>query len=168
MAKTHFFKFILKGYTKDLVTEVRESDINRLKEILFNYEVRAVNFDYFWFHSINGRSYAINLSYVQAVSYLWEPVDAPPDTMRDEGAIELYFAGKQEPLIIDGADKDTLYDLFYDLELKSAKMSCPLLIDDDGEEIQFFAREIVYVTAPSHMISEGEKIALERDGFDTE
>jgi len=84
--------------------------------LILNDGVSSTEANFFWFNSIDGRSIIINLSAVQAVRFLWDPAALPPDTTRNEGAIEIMLRGRRKPLQEHTDEPEQLYDLFANLQ----------------------------------------------------
>jgi hypothetical protein len=76
----------------------------------------------------------------------------PPDTIRDDGAILISLRGRGEPLKTYTDWPDQLSELFRDLELGPDVVAFPKFDDEDGEPLQLNSREIVWITAPAHIV----------------
>jgi hypothetical protein len=98
MAKTYFLRFLIRDHADDLIVEVRKEEATRLRLMLDDCSAPSSTTRFFVFDAVDGRSIAINLSDVQAVRFLWDPVNLPPDTKRAEGAIQILLRGREAPL----------------------------------------------------------------------
>ena len=78
----------------------------------------------------------------------------PPDTTRDGGAILISLRGRREPLKTYTDWPEQLAELFRDLELGPDLVAFPKFDDEDGEPLQLNAREIVWITAPAHIVKD--------------
>lgn len=164
MAKKYSLRFLLRD-GDDLVFGVREAEFNRLQTVLHNSDF-AMRVYFFWFNSIDGRSVIINLSDVQAVRFLWDIAELPPDLIRNDGVIEIKLRGRQKPLHEDTENPEQIYDLFTNLQHGPDVEAYPSFDDVDGEPIQLNAREVVWIIAPTHLLDEGERLIVKEDGLE--
>ncbi len=162
MAKLHFLYFLLRGKSEDLVCEVRANECDRLRNALFSSECSEAESEFFVFDTVEGRTTAINLAQVQAVRYLWNPAKFPTDLKRDSGAINICLRGRKETLEEYTENPEQLSALFSTLECATNIEPFPSFPDEDGEELQLNAKEIVWVAAPSHLLKKGYRI-IEKD-----
>lgn len=144
---------------RDLIVEVRKEEAERLRLMLDDCSARSSTTRFFVFDAVDGRSIAINLSDVQAVRFLWDPVDLPPDTKRAEGAIQILLRGREAPLEEYPDSPEQLFDLFANLDYGPEIVPYPSFDDADGEPLQLNANEVVSVVAPTHLLSEGARLA---------
>ena len=153
MAEQHFLRFALHNETEDLIFEVRKGDSERLEHILKSATFDEDNPTPFYFHSLDGRAVVINLRQVQAVRFLWEPVAAPSDMVVNEDLILIKLRGRAETLDVFSEDWDQVFLAFYDLEM--GVRAYPSFLDEDGELLTISARELVWMSAPAHLVEEG-------------
>lgn len=160
MAKNYSIHFLIRDREngKGITLPVRKGEQDRLRSILDGYSGDTNRLGFVWLDAIDGRSVAINLKYVQAVRYLWEPSSAPPDAVRFEGQVSIYLCGRAEPLVEGVADPVGLYDFFSNLQYGADIVAFPHFEDVDGETIQFNASEIMWVVAPKIVLDEGSEI----------
>ena len=154
MAKRYYLRFLIRNQSDDLLCEVRKRESSRLSSILGNGEWPFDMTRFFRFDTVDGRSVAVNLADVQAVRFLWDPTPLPPDTTRDGGAILISLRGRSEPLKTYTDWSEQLAELFRDLELGPDLVAFPKFDDEDGEPLQLNAREIVWITAPAHIVKD--------------
>ena len=152
MAKRYYLRFLIRNQSEDLLCEVRQGESSRLSSILDDVEWPFDTTRFFRFNTVDGRSVAVNLSDVQAVRFLWDPTPLPPDTTRDDGEILISLRGRREPLKTYTDWPEQLAELFRDLELGPDLVAFPKFDDEDGEPLQLNAREIVWITAPAHIV----------------
>jgi len=167
MAKRYFLSFLIRNQADPLVCEVRNKETDRLEEML----AKATSSNpavFFSFDTVDGTSVAINLTDVQAVRFLWDPAELPPDTSRDNGMIRICLRGRAELLETDTESPDQLFGLFFDLEHGPDNFPYPSFEDEDGELVQLNAREIVWVMAPTHLLDEGAPSSREEGRPDRE
>lgn len=164
MAKKYSLRFLLRD-GDDLVFGVREAELDRLQTVLHNSEFGAEAY-FFWFNSIDGRSVIINLPDVQAVRFLWDIAELPPDSIRNNEMIEVKLRGRQKPLQEDTENPEQIYDLFTNLQQGPDVVAYPSFDDVDGEPIQLNAREVVWIIAPTHLLDEGERLIVKEDGLE--
>ena len=98
MAEQHYLRFLIRDQAEDLVCEVRKDESDRLASILADAGTASKETRFFWFRCLDGTSIAINLAYVQAVRFLWDPATLPPDAIRSEEVVRILFRGRQAPL----------------------------------------------------------------------
>ena len=164
MAKLHFLYFLLRDESDDLVCEVRANECDRLRDALINSGSSDVMSEFFVFDTVEGRTVAINLAHVQAVRYLWDPTKFPSDLKRDSGAINICLRGRENALEEYTENPEQLSALFSTLDYGSDIEAFPSFLDEDGEELQLNAKEIVWVAAPSHLLKDGYHI-IEEDKY---
>jgi hypothetical protein len=158
---TYFIRFLFRDQSEDLVCQVQKRESERLELILndFNKDL------FFCFDVFEGKTVAVNLEEVQCVRYLWEPMGYAPDIVRSDDLVQVKLRGRSEILETGVGDYEHLAEFFSDLQFGPDSVSHPSFQDEDGEWIQFNAKEIVWVTAPVHIISEGYAIIEAKDGL---
>ena len=156
MAKRYYLRFLIRNQSEDLLCEVRQGESSRLSSILDDVEWPFDTTRFFRFNTVDGRSVAVNLSDVQAVRFLWDPTPLPPDTTRDDGEILISLRGRREPLKTYTDWPEQLSGLFMELDLAPDSVAFPKFDDEDGEPLQLNAREIVWITAPAHIVEEDD------------
>lgn len=144
---------MVRNYREHLIFEVRRDTSKRLRLVLDDREWNKPGF--FHFDTVDGRTVAINLELVQAVRYLWEPSELPPDETRHEGEVLIQFRGSDTPLSTFATCPEQLFDFFFMLEHVPGATSFPAFEDEDGELLQINAHEVVWVVAPTHLIDAG-------------
>jgi hypothetical protein len=167
MPKQHFLKFIIHNQTDDLLLEVREAEVDRIRNQIndFNGDTSEVRFH--WIETVDGKNIIINMACVQAIRILWDAVEFPSDMTRSQGPIVIALRGATEQLKFHTEEPDQIYDLFTNLEHGPDVVPYPMCNDEDGEPIIINAREVVWVMAPTHIIDEGRQIVIEEDGLGT-
>lgn len=163
MATNYLLKIFMRDRPDCMVFPIRQGEADRLETVLdkdpppFSDETR-----FFWFDTIDGRSVAINLAYLQAVHYLWDAAPYPADDVRsaEDQDIELLFRGKSEPLHLETDEPAQLHDFFADLERGPEEVPYPKFEDGDGETIQINPRELVWAIAPKELVTEGLETVL--------
>ena len=155
MAKPFFLRFLVVGQP-DLIFEVREPVWDRLRLTMVSMPVEKARPGFFWFDTIDGRSAIINLAFVQAVRLLWEVAAAPPDLLRSDECIRIQFRGGVEVVEEYSENPEDIFALFLDLE--AGMIRCPSFIDQDGEMMFVVSDQVVCITAPSHLLAEGQRI----------
>jgi hypothetical protein len=166
MAKTYFLRFLIRNHADDLMVEVRKEEATRLRLMLEDGSTPPRTARFFVFDAVDGRSIAINLSDVQAVRFLWDPVALPPDTKRAEGAIQILLRGRENPLEEYPDSPEQVFALFANLDYGPEIVPYPSFDDADGEQFQLNANEIVSVVVPTHLLSEGARLAAIEDGLE--
>jgi hypothetical protein len=163
MAKRFFLRFLLRNQEEDLIVEVREQQSDRLTQILDGLFDSPNCRQFFWFDTVDGRSIVLNLADVQAVRCLWDPAAGPADSTRFDGGIQICLRGRAEVLEEYTEEPDQLFDLFTNLELGDARF--PTFDDVDGEPVYLNADEVVWISAPTHLIEEGRGMVAKEDGL---
>ena len=165
MAKRYFLSFLICDQDDPLLCEVRKSESDRLASILAEANDSSLT-EFFWFKTVDGKSIAINLRFVQVARFLWEPAESPSDTARNEGMVYICLRGRHLPLETYTESPDRLFELFMNLQYGPDVVPFPKFDDEDGETLQLNAREVVWVMAPTHLIEEGEQMVIKEDGLD--
>jgi hypothetical protein len=160
MSKNYYLRFLLKNQADDFTFEVRKEEADRLDHFYQHHVIARDDSFFFWLRSTNGRSIIINLAEVQAVRFLWDPAQFPSDDIRGKEQVEILFRGRQKPLSEFAEAPDQLYDLFSNLQLGDAALENPYLLDIDGEVMQLNRHEIVWITAPTHLLDEGANMIM--------
>ena len=161
MATTYFIRFLFRDQSESLLCQVLKNESERLELVL-----NDLNKDlFFCFDDVQGRTVAVNLEEVQAVQYLWEPVAFGPDILCNDEPVRVKLRGRSEIVESDVGDYEHLADFFFDLQHGPNSVSHPKFEDEDGEWLQFRATEIVWVSAPAHIINEGIELVEKRDGL---
>ena len=163
----HFLKLFLRGEFDTLIVEVREQETDRLHDIVDRLSGDPAQSEFFWFDTVDGKSFAINLSLLQAVHFLWDPTPLPPDPTRYEGPIVIALRERKQTIDTDTASPEQVFAFFIELEHGPEMVPFPGFEDEDGETLLVRASEIAYVMAPLHLIEEGRLIVRgELDGSD--
>jgi hypothetical protein len=160
MAKRYSLVFLVRGQ-EDLSFEVREKESERLDKVLSGSSAA----EFFWFDSLDGRSVVINLTFVQAVRHLWDASRGASDSLRYEGGISIYLRGRPEPVQTYTESPDELFNLFYALESGAEFSRFPGFMDEDGEWFSLNPAELVWISAPTHLIEDGRRV-VEAEGGD--
>lgn len=105
---------------------------------------------------------------MQAVRFLWNSAVGATDSIRDEGMIQLLFRGREKPVEAYSESPDQIYDLFTNLQHGPDVVAYPRFEDEDGELFQLNPLELVWISAPTHLLTEGGKRIAEEDGLDFE
>lgn len=152
MSKRHFLKLFFRDERDFLLHEVRKKDSDRLYDLLSSDRTSYV--DFFCYEGMEGRTHAINLQWLQAINYLWEPSAGPSDLLRYEGPTLLKLKNRRvmEFDIYEGGSR--LDDFFQALEEGCESAPFPSFVDPDGELFQVSAPEVVWISAPSYLLSE--------------
>lgn len=166
MAKTHHIRFLMRSQAKDLIFEVRQKDCERLEHLLLNAHGDVEDKGFFWFDSLDGRSIAINLRYVQGVRFIWDRAALPSDIKYYDGPTRIFLSGRTDAIEDDTENLEELYDFFTNLEYGPGTVPYPCLVDEDGEMIYFDANEVVMVSAPAHLVQKGGRLIAKEDGLD--
>jgi len=154
----------------DYAYEVSQDDYERLAGWLNNPDDMG---RFFWFSSSNGYNIAINLDYLQAVRFLWDPdyealgighvIDDVERT--EKSGITVSLVNQTDFLHLNSQNPDRVYDFFTELEYGYKTIPYPSFIDEDGESIYISSKELVWISAPSSMLEEGHQMVIERDGL---
>ena len=165
MAKIHSLKLLLRSIEQPLILNVIEEECDRLKSVLATLTIDESSIAFFNLSTLDGKLYSINLRYLQAVNYLWEPSPLALDRIRYEGAIEVHLMNRESPVETYTETPSEVYDFFCGLELDSG-LSFLGFTDNDGELLYFQCNEIIYAMTPEHIYKEGEIIVNQEDlGF---
>lgn len=159
----HFLKFTLRGEAEPLHVEVRKEVIDRFKVITQDSRLAPNLGSFFRFDTVDGKTFAINLGFVQGVHILWEPSFAE-DLVRHEGPIVVAFRDRCERHDFLTHAPEQLYVFFLELESGAEAAPFPSFEDDDGELFMVNAREVLYAIAPYHLVEEGRKIVMQDIG----
>jgi hypothetical protein len=157
----HFLKLFLRGESDALIVEVREQETDRLSGIVDRLSSDPAQSEFFWFDTVDGKSFAINLSLLQAVHLLWDPTPLPPDPTRYDGPIIIALRERKQTIETDTASPEQVYAFFTELDAGPEVIPFPSFEDEDGETLLVRASEIAYVMAPLHLIEEGRQILKE-------
>ncbi len=155
----HFLRLFLRDEAEPLLIEVREQEITRFTNALEWFGGEGRHEPFFCFESVDGRSVALNRSFLQAVHLLFEPASAPPDRLRYEGPTVVALRGRKAHIETGESSPDELYSFFLELESGLQEAPFPSFEDEDGERLIFNSSEIVFVTAPTHTLHEGRQMA---------
>ncbi len=153
----HFLKFFLRDEAEPLIVEVPEQEATRFTDALNWLGNEGPPF--FCFESVDGRSLAVNMSFVQAAHLLWEPAAAPSDRLWHDGPIVIALRGREEPVETGVSSPAEVLSLFLELEAGLEASPFTSLEDEDGELLILNRSEIVFATVPSHALSEGRRMA---------
>lgn len=162
MAKRHYLRFLIRNMD-DLIFEISQEDSQRL-EILLN-NLYASTSQLFCSETPDGKTVVVNLSYVQAVRYLWERSESSPKKGREANNIKICLRNRPEIIESSTTNLEALYDFFSNLQYGPEVVAYPSFFDEDGELFQFNAREICWALAPTFLIEEGAEQAAINDGL---
>jgi hypothetical protein len=160
----HFLRLLLRGDPEALVVEVRESEADRLRSIIDRFAGESSTCAFFWFDTVDGKSYAVNLGAVQAVHFLWDGTPLPVDLTRYEGPIVISLRDRRERIEAHTDSPEELFGFFSELEQGAEVVPFPSFPDEDGERLFVSASEVVYAMAPVHVIDEGKQKVNEELG----
>jgi hypothetical protein len=166
MAKRHFLRFLIRNRKDDLIFEVRSQEADRLQQTLDQANGTSHSCEFFWFDTVDGQSVVLNLLYVQAVRFLWEPVRNPPDLKISDGPVRIMLRDRSEPIEEYTEDFDLLYNMFTNLQYGPEIVAFSSFIDGDGELLQLNAKEVLWVVAPTHLLSEGASMIAKDEGLE--
>lgn len=153
MPKRFFLKILMTDEEDDLLLEVRENESERIRRIVS--DTVCSPYDGFkWITAIDGRSYCLNLAYVQAIRFLWEPSEGHPDATTYEGMTLIRMRNRREP-VETFPEPVNLYGLFRDLE--SPNDDFVMFEDEDGEAIGLMPSEVKWVMAPTEQLAQGRR-----------
>jgi hypothetical protein len=154
----HFLKVFLRGESDTVIVEVREQEADRLRSVINRVAGDSTDCAFFWFDTVDGKSYAVNLGMVQAVHFLWDPTTLPADLTRYEGPIVIALRDRTEKIEAYTDSPEQLYGFFSELEHGAEGVPFPGFEDEDGETLFVRASEIAYAMAPLHLIDEGRQV----------
>jgi hypothetical protein len=157
----HFLKLFLRGEVDTLILEVREQETDRLRAVIDRFGGDPAQSGFFWFDTVDGKSFAINLGVIQAVHFLWDPTPLPADLTRYDGPIVIALRDRGQKIETDTESPEQVYGFFTELEHGPEVVPFPGFEDEDGETLLIRASEIAYVMAPLYLIEEGRQIVSE-------
>ncbi len=158
MAKQYLINLLIKGLPEDIEFEVRESEWSRIQAAFDGAELFYEESRFLLFDTLEGLSVGVSIKDVQAIRFLWNPVDFPSDQKRKEDSVHVWIRGRETPISADtDENKESLFAFFVCLESGAESVRFPSFDDEDGEIFQVNASEVVLVTAPLHEINEGSR-----------
>jgi hypothetical protein len=161
MAKQYFLSVFIRNETERLNLEVRKEESDRVESVLTGLPDDYSGSDHIEFETVSGDTYRVCTSDVQAVRVLWEPSAGPQDLVRSQHGVRIKFRQRQEVLEVACSSFVNVFDFFNDLDLNPFRFVSYL--DEDGEPLLVAKDEIVWISAPTHWISEGRAEADEQD-----
>jgi hypothetical protein len=161
--KRYRIRFLLP-MGENLEYEVPEVDWNRLGDILHQRHSSSIP-GFFWFKTAIGRSVAVNLEELHAARLLWDPLWHGLPAREPEEGVLIRLRGREEALQLFTEDLDVLYDFFVNLEHGPDVVLYPHLIDDGGERVVIRASEVIWASAPTDLLDEGEAMVVRKDGL---
>ncbi len=167
MARQTFVKLLIRNQREDLVFELREAEALRLADRLAE-RCLLEELDFFWFESVEGKSFIVNLADVQSIQFLVKAADGPSDLVRYEGPIEIQLRGRKKPLQEFTEYPNQILDLFTYLENGVSEPPFQAFLDADGDLLVLNAREVVWIAAPQQVVEEGREMAAKADGLEDE
>lgn len=161
LAAHHYLRLAIRGEPDDLIVPVRKQIPERLETLLSADDSVPVGF--FWFDTLDGRSIALNLAWVQYVRILWDVAPGIPDLVRSDDEMKIKLAGKPPVVEQYTETPENIYWLFVDLE-QGEKDWVPFT-DCDGETMILRAAEVQWIDAALHVLAEGQRAAgIDGDG----
>jgi len=150
---------LMDGVDDPLYLQVRESDVNEIKEKIEWINNDFYNGEFIWFRTINERDIAINLKYLQAVNYQWDPIEDKfiYDRESDYG-IEIKFKNRNKLLTLRTDDYLDLYYFYSSIRFGTSSGEWEGFRDENGEYWNFNVSDIVYIDSPSKYLEEGKNI----------
>lgn len=139
-------QFLMRDERHDFEIAVREPDWLRVAE---EFMAERKDTSFIAVRTIDGRCVVLNLSQVQAMRHLYDPVLAAPDTTVHEGPILIQLIGREGPLEEFTSSDESLADLVMELEHGPGIVPVVKLRDEDGEWLRVDARQVVYVMVSS-------------------
>jgi hypothetical protein len=157
--------FYMEGVKKRFEYTVTKGTYERIREALEDDDIGNITFEAFR----PAEQIVVNSRFVQLVHFLWKPKkggDESPGTeyaQKGEGrgrgdTIELYFAGREEPIQLDADDPEEVFDLV--LAMETEAFSRCSIVDMDGEEAVLDLRKLVCAELPLGLARQGEANAL--------
>lgn len=162
MAKRHYLRLLIRNQP-DLIFEVSQEDSQRLETNLYN--LYSASLEFFCFDTLDGKTVVVNLSYIQAVRYLWDWLESAPVKAPEANNIKICLRDRSEIIEASTDNKEALYDFFSNLQYGPEVVAYPFFYDEDGELFQFNANEICWVSAPTLLIEEGRELVAVEDGL---
>jgi len=157
----HFLKLFLRGEADTLIVEVRQQEVDRLRAVIDRFGDDSDQREFFWFDTVDGKSFAINLSAIQVVHFLWDPSPLPADLTRYDGPIVIALRDRAQKIETNTESPEQVYVFFTELDHGPEVVPFPGFEDEDGEVLLVRASEIAYVMAPLYLIEEGQQIVRE-------
>lgn len=151
--------FYMEGISKRFEYEVSKGTYDSLRQGLEDDDIGNLVFAAYR----PAEQIVINSRFVQLAHFLWQPRgeggwpfsrEAPE--RRD--TIDLYFAGREEPVRLETDDPDEVFDLVLAMETE-AFPRCSV-VDANGEEAVLDLRKLVCAEVPLGLAKEGEAHAL--------
>ncbi len=165
---TYFLEIYFKTTEEPFIFKIRKKESERFKNNLESYNNNKNKTKFFIGDTIEGKYIGINLSLIQLIRVLWEPLSSPEDEKFYEGPIKIYLLNRKSPILADTVDPDILVDIFHELEHGPEIVgSFVTFIDEDGEEVIIKMEELLYIECPKSLAMEGWQIINERDEMDT-
>lgn len=165
MAIEYSVRFLLSDEMEDLTFKVQEEHWGRLQDVLNSGLEIAQPRKFFAFRTVDGRAVAICLRDVLAMRFLTCCTDLPSEPIITNGPMLIRLRGRTQPLEEISSALDMLADLFMFLEINPDDVPYPALRDKDDQVLRLNTSQIVWITAPSHLVDEGYRIVAIEDGL---
>ena len=165
MAIEYSVRFLLSDEMEDLTFKVQEEHWGRLQDVLNNGLEITQPRKFFAFRTGDGRAVAISLRDVLAMRFLSYDTDLPSDPTISNGPILIRLRGRRQPLEVVSSALDKLADLVMFLEINPDDVPYPALRDKHDQVLRLSTSQIVWITAPSHLVDEGYRIVAIEDGL---
>jgi hypothetical protein len=156
MAKQFALLFILRDAPKDLLLQVRGRTSDHLLDYLAT-RLQVSGPEFYEVETLEGNTVLVNLACVQGARFLWDAAEAPPDHLRGDEKIKIQFKGRPVPFEERTEDPDTVFHLF--LNVQHDPMTAAEFTDEDDEVFSPHPHELVWISAPTHLLRQGERLA---------
>jgi len=167
MARQFLINLLVKGFADALEYEVREREWERAQDLFDHVDTPGSVNRFLVFDCVEGLMVAVRVADIQRVQFLWNPVEFPSDQKHREEDARVWLRGRDDPVIVSiGDDKDSLSLLFTQLDTGFNELAFPGFFDIDDELVRFNAAEIVILTAPLHLVSEGFRVLHGDEDFE--
>ncbi len=150
----YFVVFYMQGSAKRFQYEVSKATYARVREALEDEEIGNIVFEAYR----PVEQIVINSRLVQLARFLWRPQAERQDVRERGDTIDLYFAGRLEPIRLRADDPDEVFDLM--LALETEAFSRCSIVDAGGEEAVIDLRKLVCAELPLGLAQQGEANTL--------
>jgi len=156
VARQFLINLLVKGFAEAFEFEVREREWERAQDLFHCIDTLADVNRCLVFDCVEGLIVAVSIADIQRVQFLWNAVEFPSDQKHREEDARIWLRGRDDPVhVAIGDDKDSLSLFFIRLDTGFDDLAFPGFFDVDDELVRFNAAEIVLITAPLHLVSEG-------------
>jgi hypothetical protein len=168
MLVNYSVRFFMEGLDDCLLYNVSKEEQDRIKLNLEKHNPTSLDNMFLCFETLDGVDVVVNANCIEITNLLFEVADTDKITepkeepLGEDCNVLIKLITRKEPYTCYVENSESIASFFFSLDGGHFFDSFfDSFIDEDGEEVYFDARKILYIEAESKLIKEGDRIMQE-------